>query len=247
MLLLSTKQLAAVSVVSRSSIQRILKHHMFHPYKIKLLQKLNGDDFESDRLTNNPNFFFNICFSDKCSFFLNGTVNRHYSLIQLTLTYIIENDKHYLSENGPEIYRETVSGRSSRDNVVCPRQSDGKKRPNGHGIAGTSLAVKRAPRVKETTVKKTKTTMLASATTMKRAVGPWVSRVRSKLHENPIVVCSLEILVQARQRWIKAEPAKGLENYYNGKRRIGRVVAAVIRGDAICTCCCQHSLCIKLY
>ena len=107
-----------------------------------------------------------------------------------------------------------------------------------------SLAVKRALRVKETTVKKTKTTTLATATAMKRAVG---LRVRSKLHENPIVVCSLEILVQARQRWIKAESTKGLENYYNGKRRIGRVVAAVIRGDAICTCCCQHSLCIKLY
>lgn len=37
-----------------------------------------------------------------------------------------------------------------------------------------SLAVKRAPRVKETTVKKTKTTTLATATAMKRAVGPWV-------------------------------------------------------------------------
>lgn len=49
-----------------------------------------------------------------------------------------------------------------------------------------SLAVKRAPRVKETTVKKTKTTTLATATTMKRTVGPWVSRVCSKLHENPI-------------------------------------------------------------
>jgi len=37
-----------------------------------------------------------------------------------------------------------------------------------------SLAVKRAPRVKETTVKKTKTTTLATATAMKRAVGPWM-------------------------------------------------------------------------
>lgn len=49
-----------------------------------------------------------------------------------------------------------------------------------------SLAVKRAPRA--STVKKTKTTTAVTATAMKRAVGPLVSRVCSKLHENPIVV-----------------------------------------------------------
>lgn len=105
-----------------------------------------------------------------------------------------------------------------------------------------SLAVKRAPRA--STVKKTKTT--ATTTAMKRAVGPWVTRVCSKLHENLIVVCWLEAFV-GRQRRIKVESAKGPENYYNGKGRIGRVVAAAIRSDAICTCCRQHSLCIKLY
>lgn len=78
-----------------------------------------------------------------------------------------------------------------------------------------SLAVKRAPRA--STVKKTKTTTLATATAMKRAVVPLVSRVCLKLHENPIVVCWLEAFV-ARQRRIKAESTKGLENYYNGKR-----------------------------
>lgn len=83
---LSTRQLAEVSGVSRTSVRRILKAHKFYPYKIQLLHELNEDDYDrrlqfveemSERCIGNPNFMYNICFSDECSFFLNGLVNRH--------------------------------------------------------------------------------------------------------------------------------------------------------------------------
>lgn len=60
--------------VSYRSIRRMLK---FHPYKIKLVHAFNGDDYDtrlefgeeiSQRLVNNPNLLFNICFTDECMF-----------------------------------------------------------------------------------------------------------------------------------------------------------------------------------
>lgn len=82
----STRQLAEVSGVSRSSIIRILKAHKFHPYKTRLVQELNEDDPDrrlqfceemSQRLIADPDLLFNICFSDECTFHLNGALNRH--------------------------------------------------------------------------------------------------------------------------------------------------------------------------
>lgn len=83
---LGTRQLATISGISRTSFRRILKSNKFHPYKIHLVQELHEDDFDrrlefcenmSERIINDPNLVFNICFSDECSFFLNGIVNRH--------------------------------------------------------------------------------------------------------------------------------------------------------------------------
>lgn len=54
------------------------KKHNFHPYKVKLVQELNEDDYDrrlqfceimSTNLTNNVNLLYNICFSDECMFF----------------------------------------------------------------------------------------------------------------------------------------------------------------------------------
>nr|CAH7740428.1 unnamed protein product [Callosobruchus chinensis] len=41
--------MSEVTGISRTSIQRILKHYKWHPYKIQLLQELNEDD--NDRRT----------------------------------------------------------------------------------------------------------------------------------------------------------------------------------------------------
>ncbi|CAH1998920.1 unnamed protein product [Acanthoscelides obtectus] len=41
-----TRQLETVCGVSRRTVQRILKAHSFHPYKIHLVQELNEDEFD---------------------------------------------------------------------------------------------------------------------------------------------------------------------------------------------------------
>nr|CAH7735102.1 unnamed protein product [Callosobruchus chinensis] len=43
---LSTRKMSEVTGISRTSIQRILKHYKWHPYKIQLLHELNEDDHD---------------------------------------------------------------------------------------------------------------------------------------------------------------------------------------------------------
>lgn len=109
---LSTRKLDTVCGVSRRSIQRILKAHSFHPYKIHLVQELNEDDFDrrlqfcedmSERIINDEHFLFNTCFSDECSFFLNGVVNRH--------------NCRYWSDFNPRIYHEVHTQQPQKLNV----------------------------------------------------------------------------------------------------------------------------------
>nr|CAH7725153.1 unnamed protein product [Callosobruchus chinensis] len=38
--------MSEITGISRTSIQRILKHYKWHPYKIQLLHELNGDDHD---------------------------------------------------------------------------------------------------------------------------------------------------------------------------------------------------------
>ncbi|CAG9829746.1 unnamed protein product [Diabrotica balteata] len=44
--MISMRQLAATSIINRTSVQVILKMNKFHSFKIHLLQKLNGDDYD---------------------------------------------------------------------------------------------------------------------------------------------------------------------------------------------------------
>ncbi|XP_066157702.1 uncharacterized protein [Euwallacea fornicatus] len=108
----STRQLATSTGISATSICRILKSHKFHPYKIKLVQELNEDDFDrrlhfceliSQRATENHNFIFNICFSDEASFSLNGIVNRH--------------NCRYWSDINPHIFHEAHTQHPQKLNV----------------------------------------------------------------------------------------------------------------------------------
>lgn len=109
---LSTRQLAIATGVPRTSVQRVLKKYKFHPYKIRLVQELNEDDFDrrlqfcevmSERALNNDNFIFNVCFSDECSFFLNGLVNRH--------------NCRYWADSNPRIFHETHTQHPQKLNV----------------------------------------------------------------------------------------------------------------------------------
>ena len=40
----STRQLASITGIPRTSVRRVLKMHKFHPYKMKILQELGDDD-----------------------------------------------------------------------------------------------------------------------------------------------------------------------------------------------------------
>jgi len=72
--------------ISMKSVHRILKKNKFHPFKVTFVHELNKDDFDCRvefyedmmaRIDNNPNFHFNIVFSDEATFELNGTSNRY--------------------------------------------------------------------------------------------------------------------------------------------------------------------------
>lgn len=73
---------------SHECVRKILKSIHFHPYKIHLVQELNEDDPDRrlefcetmmNRIDAQPNFLYNILFSDEATFTLNGEVNRHNS------------------------------------------------------------------------------------------------------------------------------------------------------------------------
>jgi len=86
---LSTEQLAVVYNISRTNIQRILKYHKFHSYKIKL-QELNEDDFDRrlqfcERPTNKVLSLFLVSVFPINVLFLNGTMNRHNCLWQIII------------------------------------------------------------------------------------------------------------------------------------------------------------------
>jgi len=109
---LSTRKLSDETGVPRTTVQRILKHNKWHPYKIQLLQELTEDDNDrrlqfceimSEIVINDPNYLFNVCFSDECSFFLNGTVNRH--------------NCRYWSDTNPRIYNEVHTQHPQKLNV----------------------------------------------------------------------------------------------------------------------------------
>lgn len=71
---LSTRKVSDVTGVSRRTIQRTLKTHKFHPYKIKLVHELNEDDDDrrlqfceliSEMIICDPQFIFNITIEEK--------------------------------------------------------------------------------------------------------------------------------------------------------------------------------------
>lgn len=82
----SSRQIAAASETSQSTVNRTTRKYKYHPYHIELHQELRNDDFErrvnfcqwiSAQLEINPNFLSYIMFSDEATFRSNGAVNRH--------------------------------------------------------------------------------------------------------------------------------------------------------------------------
>lgn len=72
--------------ISKTSVNRILRRHKFHPYHLELHHDLHGDDFQHrvefcrimlHKVNENPQFISTVLFSDEATFKNNGSVNRH--------------------------------------------------------------------------------------------------------------------------------------------------------------------------
>lgn len=108
----STRSVANICDVSQGSVVRLLKKNKFHPYKIQLVQELNEDDPDrrlqfceemESLISAHPLFVKNIVFSDECSFFVNGAVNKH-------------NCRYWDTEN-PHVFRESRTQYPEKVNV----------------------------------------------------------------------------------------------------------------------------------
>jgi hypothetical protein len=108
----SLTSLSRESGVSRTTVSRILHRHKFHPYKIKMIHELNEDDFDrrmeyceilSERVIETPNLLYKICFSDECTFYLNGEVNRQ--------------NFRYWSDSNPHLARQVHTQHPQKLNV----------------------------------------------------------------------------------------------------------------------------------
>lgn len=116
---LSLRQAARNTGVSHESVRKVLKKHNFFPYKLQVVQELGDDDPDKriefcELMTNliarEPNTTKNICFSDECSFFLNGRVNK-------------QNCRYWDNEN-PHLYREGHTQTPEKVNVWAAMYGD---------------------------------------------------------------------------------------------------------------------------
>lgn len=83
---ISTRAIALYQGVSQATVCKALKSAHFHPYKATLTQELHIND-ETRRLRycrwflneSEENYYFSkyILFSDECTFYNDGNVNRH--------------------------------------------------------------------------------------------------------------------------------------------------------------------------
>lgn len=98
---MSLRQGSAITGLSHESVRQALKLNHFHPYKMQILQELREDDPDrriefceemTQKLHDTPDLLKNICFSDECTFFLNGAVNKH--------------NCRYWSDENPHLFRE---------------------------------------------------------------------------------------------------------------------------------------------
>jgi len=82
----------------------------FYPHKIDLVQELNEDDFDRHmkfcklmkKTDDDPNFLFNIVFSDEATFELNNSINKHNCRFwsDNNSHWILETNTQYLEKSG---------------------------------------------------------------------------------------------------------------------------------------------------
>lgn len=126
---LSIRKAAQQLEMSTFSIHKNLKLLKFHPYKIHLHQELNEDDYDRRLefceimmgwIDENPNFLYNIVFSDEATFEITGKVNRH------NFRYWSDENPHWLLEASTQYpLKLNVWAGLYRDQLVGPFFIDG--------------------------------------------------------------------------------------------------------------------------
>jgi len=108
----SLRSVAEQTGMSHETVRKALKIHKFHPYKMQILQELHEDDYDRriefcenmcHRVNTIPNLLLNVCFSDECTFFLNGKVNKQ--------------NCRYWSDENPFIFHEGHTQEPQKVNV----------------------------------------------------------------------------------------------------------------------------------
>lgn len=98
----SIRRAAQEHDIGRSSVHKILNRAEFHPFKVKLVHKLNEDDFDRrvefcedmmGRIVEDPFLPSNIAFTDEATFQLDGTLNRH------NCRYWSDENPHWMRED----------------------------------------------------------------------------------------------------------------------------------------------------
>lgn len=98
---ISCRELEHQTGISKSSVNRIIKKHGYHPYHIALHQELHGADYDNrvnfcnlilNKINEDPAFLLKVLFSNEATFKSNALVNRH--------------NMHYYATENPRWMRE---------------------------------------------------------------------------------------------------------------------------------------------
>lgn len=84
----SQRKITQIYDISKSSVQRVLKQNKFHAYHPQIVQELREGDYDRrmqychwalNNITDDPNFFENVLFTDESTFHKSALPNRHNS------------------------------------------------------------------------------------------------------------------------------------------------------------------------
>lgn len=119
----SLRRAANTLNICHTSVHRILKKYKYHPYKIKIVQQLNGNDFAARiafaeemlyKIEDSNDYLRHLMFSDEAHFHLHGGVNKH------NCRYWASINPHWYSEKPLHSDRTTVWAAIWHGGVIGP-------------------------------------------------------------------------------------------------------------------------------
>lgn len=119
----SLRRAANTINISHMSVHRILKKYKYHPYKLKIVQQLNANDFAAritfaeemlSKIEDSNDYLRHLMFSDEAHFHLHGGVNRHNCRYWTTV------NPHWYSEKPLHSPRTTVWAAIWHGGVIGP-------------------------------------------------------------------------------------------------------------------------------